>query len=608
MVQVLREGFRLDFVQHPPLTRNVSLDSASRDPSRMRILSDIVLDLLAKEAVEPVENPTSPGFYSRIFFVPKKSGGHRPIIDLSVLNLSLVVPKFKMESVHSIRNALQEGSFTFSIDLKDAYFQIPIHRSSRKYLRFSLGGRAYQFKALPFGLSSAPWLFTKVMREVKRIAHRAGLSIFQYLDDWLGQSPSELQASTESQLLLRLCLHLGLKVNFDKSELIPTKSFVFLGVGFDLALGLVKPTLEHLQEILQLINLFLQSHNQPAVMWQSLIGSLVAQEKFIHLGRFHLRPLQWHLSSHWNQVSDPQSRPVPITSDIKPVLRWWADSKRLSSGVPLHWPAPSLRVFTDASTQGWGAHCHGRTFEGLWSPQESLLHINILEMRAVRLALAEIQPAASQLVLVATDNSTVVAYINKQGGLRSSYLWQETCLLFQLLQRLNFTLRARHIPGKLNVIADQLSRRGQVLPTEWTLRQDLVEMIFHHWSRPLVDLFATRYTRRLPSFVSPVPDPEALEVDALSISWENLDAYAYPPHVILTSVLRKFRETKVCRLLLVAPRIETFSWFPSLQELAVDSPLPLPQSRTMLAQPQSSLFHYDPGTLNLHAWLLQKPY
>ena len=156
------------------------------------------------------------------------------------------------------------------------------------------------------------------------------------------------------------------------------------------------------------------------------------------------------------------------------------------------------------------------------------------------------------------------------------------------------------------MIADQLSRAGQILPTEWTLRQDLVEMVFNHWSPPLLDLFATRYTRRLPVFVSPVPDPEALDVDALSISWERLDAYAFPPVVIMTSVLRKFRETKSCRLILIAPRIESYSWLPSLQELAVDLPMPIPTPRTMLAQPQSSLFHLDPASLHLNAWLLLK--
>ena len=235
------------------------------------------------------------------------------------------------------------------------------------------------------------------------------------------------------------------------------------------------------------------------------------------------------------------------------------------------------------------------------------MHINVLEMRAIRLALLHLQPEPSTVILVATDNTTVVAYVNKQGGLRSSEMWQECALLFRLLQDERLTLRARHIPGRLNVIADQLSRAGQILPTEWTLHQDLVKLIFSHWDPPLLGLFASRYTNRLPVYVSPVPDPMALDVDALSMSWEGLDAYAYPPHVIMQAVLNKFRETRQCRIILVAPSLTTFSWFPLLQELTQEPPLWIPPPRVMLRQPQSDLFHRDPESLHLHAWLLRKP-
>jgi ribonuclease HI len=607
VVRVLREGFSLSFRERPRLSRSPTVQSASHDPVRQATLTTIVDDLLAKNAVEPVTDPSSPGFYSRLFFVPKKTGGNRPIIDLSQLNLLLDVPKFRMESVHSIRASLNQGSFGYSVDLRDAYFHILIHPRCRKYLRFTLGDRTYQFRALPFGLSSAPWIFTKVMREVKALSHSQGMILFQYLDDWLGEAPSEHRSSQEAQLLLQLCSHLGLVVNLEKSELIPKQDFVFLGVFFDLLHGLVRPTTEHGNGLLQLVNAFLNSRSQPAVRWQSLIGTIVAQERFIHLGRFYLRPIQWHLASHWSQRKDSPLQQVPVTPDIAQVLSWWTDPVHLWSGVPLHRPTPTVRLFTDASTQGWGAHCEGSTFQGLWSTQESTLHINVLEMRAVLLAIEQLEPAPGSVLLVATDNSTVVAYVNKQGGLRSSQLWHETRLLFSLLESRDLSLRARHIPGRLNVIADQLSRQGQILPTEWSLHPDIVRTVFQHWSPPLLDLFATRYNHQLPVFVSPVPDPAALDVDALSITWEGLDAYAFPPHVIMTSVLKKFQRTKSCRLILVAPNLDTFSWFPLLLDLKSDGPLHLPPTRSMLKQPQSDVFHRDPGSLHLHAWLLQKP-
>ena len=90
-------------------------------------------------------------------------------------------------------------------------------------------------------------------------------------------------------------------------------------------------------------------------------------------------------------------------------------------------------------------------------------------------------------------------------------------------------LRARHIPGYLNVIADKLSRHNQVIQTEWSLSQQVFRLLFSKWALPQLDLFATRFNHKLPRFVSPVPDPTAWAVDALSLSWENLDVYAFPP-------------------------------------------------------------------------------
>ena len=115
-----------------------------------------VAEMLEKDAIEPVLDG-SPGFYSSMFLVPKRTGGFRPIINLK--NLSVVKEKFKMETQRAIRKALHQGEWVTSIDLKDAYFHVPVKSAARKYLRFFHDSQTYQFKALPFGLTSAPQEF-----------------------------------------------------------------------------------------------------------------------------------------------------------------------------------------------------------------------------------------------------------------------------------------------------------------------------------------------------------------------------------------------------------------------------------------------------------------
>ena len=103
--------------------------------------------------------------------LPGGEGDWRPVIDLSHLNDLVQLTPFKMETVASVLLSVSEGDFLASLDLKDVYFQIPIHGSSRKLLRFMSEGTVYQFKALCFGLSIAPQVFTRVFAAVSAWAH-----------------------------------------------------------------------------------------------------------------------------------------------------------------------------------------------------------------------------------------------------------------------------------------------------------------------------------------------------------------------------------------------------------------------------------------------------
>ena len=100
-------------------------------------------------------------------------------------------------------------------------------------------------------------------------------------------------------------------------------------------------------------------------------------------------------------------------------------------------------------------------------------------------------------------------------------------------------LKARHIPGCLNVMADLLSRSNQVQSTEWSLHPQVFYLICQKWFTPNMDLFATHLNHKLPMYVSPVPDPNAWDIDALNINWTGLTAYAYPLMALLHRVINK---------------------------------------------------------------------
>ena len=149
----------------------------------------------------------------------------------------------------NIRTSLQQGEWVTSIDFKDAYFDIPIQEQSRKYLRFNIQGWTYQFKALPFGLSTAPLEFTVVAKEVKLMAIHKGIRIHQYLDNWLVRATSHQVCLQHTQDLVKICQELGWLMNLEKSELEPKQVFDFVGYQFNLRASRVRPTLDHWQNL-----------------------------------------------------------------------------------------------------------------------------------------------------------------------------------------------------------------------------------------------------------------------------------------------------------------------------------------------------------------------
>ena len=562
--------------------------------------------LIEKRAVE-FAPPGTPGYYSHMFLVSKGENKWRPIIDLSVLNTMLWIPSFHMETPESIRTAIQLNDWPMSIDLSDTFLHIPVNVQDRKYLRF-----AYKGESLQFGLATSPWLFTQIMIEVKIMALQKGMIIHQYLDDWLIRSQSKQVLLNQTEWLLALCKTLGLRINLEKSELTPTRDLIFVGYQYRTQINRVYPTQKRIEQIQQKATLFLNSQALPAREWLSLTGLLTATEKLVPMGRTHMRDLQYCLKRQWKQTETNFNQSVQIDHLARTELRWWYDATNLIVGAPMHPPNPDIQIFTDSSMEGWGAHTLNLEVSvnlevsGVWSSKERTLHINNLELRAVVLALKHWERVViGKTILVGSDNSTMVAYINKQGGTVSRSLCMETKEMLIWCHQREIILRARYIPGKLNALADQLSRRGQILHTEWSLCPRIFKHLCNQFTKPRWDLFATKYNKKLEIYASPMPDLESEAVDALSLSWENMWAYAYPSTALIPQILTKI-QTEDCQIMLIAPAYARAQWYQTLLNLIVEAPVVLPPSKSLLKQPRSNIDHKNPKSLDLHAWILSR--
>ena len=238
-----------------------------------------------------------------------------PQVAANTLNQFLCVKTFKMETPETIRTSLQQEEWVTSLDFSDAYFHIPIHYTSRKFLRFHFQNQSYQFRALPFGLSTAPMEFTGVVKEVKLMAQSQGIRIHQYLDDWLIRAPTKESCHQGTQSLLALCQELGWMVNMQKSELEPQQVFDFVGYQYDLLNGVVRPTQNRWEALQQKITVLLQNRSCRVRTFMSLIGLLTATEKQVTLGRLHetysVAPQETLESPRISGKGDPNSEVSP---------------------------------------------------------------------------------------------------------------------------------------------------------------------------------------------------------------------------------------------------------------------------------------------------------
>ena len=198
----------------------------------------------------------------------------------------------------------------------------------------------------------------------------------------------------------------------------------------------------------------------------------------------------------------------------------------------------SIQLFTDASNKGWGAHLEQTSAKGLWSDREKRLHINVLELKAVSLALPRFKDQCqNETVLFATDNSTVVAYINKEGGTHSVEMCALLWKIMTWCHRYQIALRARHIPGCNGRPAVQVepSSVNRMVTASAGVQTDLSQVV-----------------HKVPLYMSPVPDQNAWDIGALNINWSGLTAYAYPPMALLHRVIQKVRQSN-CLIIVIAP-------------------------------------------------------
>ena len=363
---------------------------------------------------------------SQIFLVEKKDGGQRPVVNLKCLNQFMRVEHFKMEGLHLLPDLIQPGDWMIKLDLKDAYLQVPIHPDHQKFLVFEWNDLFYQFKCLPFGLSTAPRVFTKLLRPIVGFLRQVGCRLIIYLDDILLLHQDREQLFNISQLVNQLFQCLGLLINEEKSLQTSCLQMEYLGFLLCSQSLLISVPAEKMRKIQQDATKILSQDQVTVRELVRFVGKAVATVRALPLAPLHHRALQFQMNAILTAPYQGAGLPghekynmrVLLDEASRADLRWWKLLDRRRSGSPIRPAKPTVMIESDASTKGWGAVLNTQTRTGVvWSVQEASNHINYLELLAAFLALKAFGKSLTDLtVLLRMDNFTAVTYVNPKRG------------------------------------------------------------------------------------------------------------------------------------------------------------------------------------------------
>jgi len=539
-------GYKLDLTQTPCQVRP-SHEIACSEEEHAKISQEIK-ELQAKGAI--VEAQLSPlSFVSQIFLVEKKGGGQRPVINLKGLNNFVKMEHFKMEGLHLLPDLIQKSDWMVKLDLKDAYLQVPIHQEHQCLLQFQWEHKIYQFVCLPFGLTSAPRVFTKIMKPVVGTLRQMGIRLIIYLDNILIMHQIREELILLIPLVCQMFQALGLMVNMEKSQLTPKQEIEFLGFLVNsLSLHLAFPP-EKMRKIQQEARTLIQRQLVSIRDLARFVGKASASARAIWQAPLHYRALQEVINSVAEADQPLASRisrfniNLHLSMEAKRDLSWWISLERDSLMVsPLLPRIPNMIIECDASNTGWGARKGDIRTGGQWSRAESSNHINYLELLAAFLAVQCFGKEQFNITIqLKLDNITAVSYINKMGGTHSQALCRLSIALWDWSLQRNIFLTAEHLPGEQNVIADQESRAMRDR-CDWMLNPSIFQKIQSQMGPCGIDLFASRLTRQLPRYFSWRPDPEAEGTDAFLQIWSATRGYANPPWCLIARCLSQVKQ------------------------------------------------------------------
>ena len=466
----ISEGFRIGYSYGTKPLRSLSrnLLSAEQYPS---VVDEYLSAELAQGRIVEFSEEVKNIHFSPFGVIPKKNkpGKWRLIVDLSAPEGSSVNDAISREwcslSYVSIDDVVEcilqkgRGAMLAKMDIKQAYRNIPVHPEDRALLGMKWQGRAFADKVLPFGLQSAPIIFTAFADDLQWLIQKQGVeSIFHYLDNFITVGkPGSPECEINMKIMEQMCKDTGTPVEEDKCEGQAT-TIRFLGIELDTVAMEMRLPEDKLQQLRKQVHDWRGKKAVSKRELLSLIGSLQHACKAVRPGRSFMRRLI-DLSKRATRLDHHLRLNLSARSDIQWWHRFAAEWNGTSMFMQVKRDVPDVVVTSDTSgSWGCGAFSGSQWFQLQWNSALEGSHITLKELVPIVLA-AGIwgKQWIGKTVLAQCDNAAVVAIVNSGSSKDAEVMHLMRCLAF-VAAKFNFVVVSSHIKGADNELADALSR------------------------------------------------------------------------------------------------------------------------------------------------------
>ena len=518
-------------------------------------------NLLACRSLSSWHASTPPTVVNPLSVSVQSNGKKRLILDLRYPNSYIKKSHVKFEDAKSMLELVVNPAqyWMFSFDIKSGYHHIDIHANDQPFLGFAWvfdsKPRYFQFTVLPFGLSTGPYIFTKVMRPLVKHWRSKAIRIVVYLDDGLGASPTSTVAIQHSLSVRTDLVASGFVPNCDKCQWSPTQQLIWLGLDWDLLNQVLKIPARRITKLLAEIEALADhTHCHRTITARKLasVTGLIMSNSLVfgNVCKLMTKALYRTIESrrHWH------SR-LMLDHHAKQELDFWRKEVnrlnfRVISQEP---PSPSRFVYSDASSIGCAAYIaldDTPIFHKAWTDLEMKQSSAWRELQCINLALPSFKSLlASHTVKWFTDNQSVKSIL--ESGSMKEHLHKIALDVYFFTKYHNINLEVEWIPRTENEKADYLSKI--IDPEDWGIKNVYFRAVAAHWGINFtVDCFANSVNHKTPRFYSKFYNPESLGVDAFSYEWDGEFCWLAPPISLVGRALQQVLASR-CLAVLVVP-------------------------------------------------------